>query len=105
MGQPLKLFESYLKDSKQYTSINDCMSNTLLIYVGVPQCSVLGPLLFLIYINDLPLASNLLTKLFADDTCLAFSAANISDLQITINLELKKIQNWLTGNKLSLNYK
>ena len=89
----------------QYTLINDCMSNMLLIDVGFPQGSVLGPLLFLIYINDLPLASNLLTKLFADDTFLVFSAANISDLQITINLELKKIQNWLTGNKLSLNYK
>ena len=103
-GSAYLLFESYLKNRKQFVNINGSHSTELLLEIGVPQGSVLGPLLFLLYINDLPLASQLLTKLFADDTVLIFSADNLNDLQILINNELRAIHQWMTSNKLSLNY-
>ena len=80
-------------DLKNYVSI-----------LGWPQGSVLGPLLFILHINDLPYASSLLTKLYADDTCLIFSTKTVDELQITINSEMNKIQNWMFSNKLSINY-
>ena len=70
----------------------------------VPQGSSLGPLLFLMYINDLPSASEFSTSLFADDTCLNMSDANLESLQSRVNCELNKINNWFSRNKLSLNY-
>ena len=71
---------------------------------GVPQGSVLGPLLFLIFINDIPYASDLGTWLFADDTALVLSALNIALLQEKMNIEVDKIQDWLLANKLSVHY-
>ena len=104
-GIPLNLLKSYLSNRKQYTFVNGSKSTELLIDIGVPQGSVLGPLLFLLYINDLPNASLLLTRLFADDTCLLFSAKTIDELQIVINREMRKIEHWMSCNKLSINYK
>ena len=73
---------------------------------GVPQGSVLGPLLFLIYINDISKCSDILAMiLFADDTNLFFSHKNMDTLQETMNNELEKITTWLCTNKLSLNIK
>ena len=66
--------------------------------------SCLGPLIFLIYINDLPNVTKCHTTLFADDTNLHLSNENITTLQTEINKELKKIDNWMKCNKLSLNY-
>jgi hypothetical protein len=103
-GVPLELFKSYLSNRKQYTYVNGSKSRESSIDIGVPQGSVLGPLLFLLYINDLPYVTSLLTKLFADDTCLVFSAANIDELQIVINREMRLIHNWMVSNKLSINY-
>ena len=103
-GEPLELLKNYLTNRKQYTLVNGCMSQELNIDIGVPQGSVLGPLLFLLYINDLPLVSNVVTKMFADDTCLIFSASDLGELQIIINREIKKIDDWMASNKLTLNY-
>ena len=104
-GVALQLFKSYLTNRKHCTKIDGVLSDLLDIEMGVPQGSTLGPLLFLLYINDLPGASSLVTKLFADDTCLLFSADSISDLQIIANLEMYKIENWMASNKLTLNHK
>ena len=80
-GNIHKLISSYLSGRKQYTNVKGVMSDLALILWGVPQGSVLGPLLFLIFINDLPNASELCSWLFADDTALALSAKNISHLE------------------------
>ena len=74
------------------------------IRCGVPQGSILGPLLFLLYVNNLYLASNILEPImFADDTNLFYSHKNIKTLFNTVNLELKKLNEWFKANKLSLN--
>ena len=86
-----------------YKSVN---SDTLVVSCGVPQGSVLGPLLFLIYVNDISQSSSLLSfLLFADDTNLFFSHKDIKILGKTVNEELCKVANWLACNKLSLNVK
>ena len=103
-GIALKLFTSYLTNRYQQTSVDGCFSILELIEWGVPQGSVLGPLLFLIFINDLPLTSNLATWLFADDTVLVHSDSNLENLMTKMNQEVDKIQTWLLANKLSVHY-
>ena len=72
---------------------------------GIPQASSLGPVLFLIYINDLPNCSNALTfRIFADDTNVFASARNLKDLEEIVNSELKKVKIWCDVNRLSINF-
>ena len=103
-GVALELFRSYLSNRKQVTGIGDCVSILDLIEWGVPQGSVLGPLLFLIFINDIPCASELLTWLFADDTALMLSAPNLQALQTDMNEQVAKVHTWLLANQLSVHY-
>ena len=75
-----------------------------LITCGVPQGSILGPLLFLLYINDIASVSSiLLSTLFADDTTLFYSSKNLQELSDVVNNELSKMIEWLNANRLSLN--
>ena len=103
-GNILKWFESYLKDRKQYVFYNGVSSDIKTINCGVPQGSVLGPLLFLIYINDLPnISDKLQFFLFADDTNIYYESKDLKILEKTVNEELKKLSLWLNINRLALN--
>ena len=98
------MFESYLTNRQQLTKVDGFPSILDLIEWGVSQGRVLGPLLFLIFINDIPLASHLLTLLFADDTALVGSANNLTQLQKVMNEQVELVQTWLLANKLSVHY-
>ena len=107
-GNNLKWFHSYLPNRKQCIEFqNDDKkekTNSLTIKCGVPQGSILGPLLFIVYVNDLYRASNILKPImFADDTNLFCSGKHIKTLFQTANIELEKIAIWFQANKLSLN--
>ena len=103
-GPPLLLINSFLRNRCQSTIVNSVRSSSKIIKSGVPQGSSLGPLLFLLYINDLPLCTNLKVTLFADDACLSFSDVNPVFLEKTVNTELVKVSDWLNSNKLFINY-
>lgn len=108
-GQSLKLIKSYLTNRKQKVKLTDengtdVFSELSSITCGVPQGSVLGPLLFLIYVNDLQNASNLFHAItFADDTNLFMAAPCMVTLCDSVNTELKNIKTWLDSNRLCLN--
>ena len=100
----LKWFESYLEDRSQKCYINGHLSNASPVTCGVPQGSILGPLLFLVYINDLPNCLNVASpRMFADDTSISVAAEKLVDLENTINSELNNLNCWLKANRLSLN--
>ena len=101
-GQSNNLIESFLQKS-QYVFFNDTKSEILPNNIGVPQGSILGPLLFLIYINDVPNAVNGSVTLFADDTCLMVQKSTLPDLQISLNFESSRLYNWCRANKLTVN--
>jgi hypothetical protein len=107
-GKALSLIENYLTDRRQYVQINETKSSLLPIVTGVPQGSILGPLLFIIYINDISQSSEYFQFInYADDTTLFIALNSISNNYISdalhINNEIKKITIWLKVNKLSLN--
>ena len=103
----LKLFQDYLQNRTQYVSYDKTNSDMYRISTGVPQESILGPLLFIIYINDLCNASKLFKMIiYADDTTL-YSTLEVFGNYISknLNLELTKVADWLKLNKLSINIK
>ena len=103
-GVILDLFRSYLSNRVQYVVIDGVPSETKCLKCGVPQGSILGPLLFLIYMNDLCHTSDFFKYiLFADDTSIFMSHKDPYALQLIANKELTKISEWLYMNKLSIN--
>ena len=100
-----KWFSSYLSNRSQFVSLGQMESGPQQILCGVPQLgSVLGPLLFLLYVNDLHKCSNLLDfHLFADDTNIFLQDQHLKSLELKINEELDKVNQWLQSNRLSLN--
>ena len=116
-GSALRWFTSYLSNLQRFVDISGSKSDILPLSTGVPQGSILGPLLFIIYMNDISVAcSNFKAILYADDTNLISSLCsfntnvypcdvNPNDISNNINVELKAIQEWLLINKLSLNIK
>ena len=101
-----KWFSSYLEDRTQTTQIGSLISPEENIAFGVPQGSVSGPLLFLIYVNGIQECSEKLKFfLFADDTNIVYADNNLKSLDDIVNLELRKLCDWLTTNKLTLNIK
>ncbi len=112
-GTALQLFQNYLTDRKQFVELDDIKSDTLVLKTGVPQGSILGPLLFIIYINDIAHASQIFDFIiYADDTTLSGAlkiiikdSKNKQSIETVINNELEKISDWLKTNKLSLNVK
>jgi len=95
---------SYLSNRQQYVQIKSYKSSLLLITCGVPQGSILGPLLFIIYINDIVNVSTLINLImFADDTNIFFTDSTLNGLENKTNEELNKISIWFKLNKLSLN--
>ncbi len=104
-GNTLKLLQSYLSNRKQYIKCKNIESLMMDVVCGVPQGSVLGPLLFIIFINDIFDCSNFDAVLFADDAALIIQAHNLKKLSKMINVEAKSFLTLLNTNKLTLNYK
>ena len=105
-GNALQWFRHYLTDRQQFVYVHSTKSSLQQLTCGVPQGSILGPLLFLLYINDITHVSTILSYIiFADDTNLLLSHPDFHELQNTTNTELAKLSNWFKANKLSLNIK
>ena len=105
-GTALDMFKSYLSNRYQYVVYNDVQSEHKNITCGVPQGSILGPLLFLLYINDLAVVSTkLFSLLFADDSNMFLTGKDPNELIRIMNSEIVHVVDWLRINKLSLNLK
>jgi len=105
-GNSLNLLKSYLSDRSQFVEFNNITSEPFKIKCGVPQGSILGPLMFIIYINDLPNTTNSFSPIiYADDTTLLTSLnfTSLNNSYPSLNQELNLISDWLKVNKLSLN--
>ena len=98
----------YPTDFKPFpaVSLDNDLSSPLAVLSGVPQGSILGPVLFTLYINDLPSCVDVCkVMMYADDTVIFFSAPLISEIELQLNLELINLSEWLSTNKLILNLK
>jgi len=103
-GIVLEWFKNYLNGREQFVFYNSCESQLKNIICGVPQGSILGPLLFILYVNDVTNTSNVLDFImFADDTTILYSHENIESKINLINKELEEVSNWFKANKLSVN--
>ena len=97
----LNLLTDFIKDRKYFVCVNGLKSDIITSNIGVPQGSTLGPLLFLIYINDMKNCSDLLKFIqFADDTTLLFRSKNIEQLNSILEKECNKVITWLSANRL-----
>ena len=103
-GLAYALIENYLTSRNQFVTFSNSSSSTKPINIGVPQGSILGPLLFLIYINDLPNAIDSTPHLFADGTCLILRQSSLSALEKVCSDELIQLKDWCDTNKIQTNH-
>ena len=105
-GIPLRWFQSYLHNRYQYTVFNEYSSGRSLVKNGVPQGSILGPLLFVLYVNDIIKSSDKFEfTMYADDTTLFYTQPNVLDLEHNVNFDLCKVSKWFKANRLLINKK
>lgn len=103
-GNSNSWFKSYLYGRNQKCFVNGYLSHNRSLSCGIPQGTILGPLLFLLYINDLPnCLSHSEPRMYADDTHLTFSSNNINSINYHLNQDLSSVNEWLIANKLTLN--
>ena len=100
----LKWFKAYLENRQQSVHIGGIISPSTSVTRGVPQGSILGPLLFLVYINDMPEAVKCKLILYADDSALLVAGKNCAIIQQRLSSELESIWEWLIDNTLSLDF-
>ena len=103
-GLTLKLFQSYLTNRTQICKVDKTMSNTRTVKCGIPQGSNLGPLLFLLHINDLPTClTSSSTSMFDNDTNISTQGTTEYEIHERLNVDLENVHQWLVENKLTLN--
>ena len=103
-GKFLDYLMSFMKDREYFVYVNGFKSSTEIVNIGVPQGSTLGPLLFLIYVNDMKYCSNILKFIqFANDTTLLYTHSDILELNRILEIEATKVIKWLSANKLIIN--
>ena len=103
-GHCLQWFNSYLTDRKFHVRVGSSLSDEQTLNIGIPQGSILGPILFIIYNNDLPrISSRLTTTLFADDTNFSLTHKDYDSMVGLMNTELSKIHDWTVANRLTIN--
>ena len=100
----VKWFQSYLSNRKFMVNLENFFSEVSSISCGVPQGSILGPLLFLIYVNDMPMAVKCDLFLYADDACLVFQSQNVKDIEKQLNEDFANIFDWFVDNKLGIHF-
>ncbi len=100
----LKWFQSYLDHISQCTVFKGKVSETSTITCGVPQCSILGPLFFILFINDLPLhIENSDCDMYADDTSVTSTATTVKDLEKRLSEDMTSVSEWCTDNRMLAN--
>jgi hypothetical protein len=102
-GTALNWFKSYLANRSQRVDMNGNLSNSRNIKISILQGSILGPILFLCYINDLHTVTSLLTLMYADDTFTLDAGEDLNNLIQHVNNEINKIAVWFRANKLAVN--
>ena len=100
----VKWFQSYISNRKFIVNLENSLSEVSSISCGVPQGSILGPLLFLIYVDDMPMAVKCDLFLYVDDTCLVFQSKNVKDIEKQLNEDFANICDWFVDNKLSIHF-
>ena len=102
--QVINWFSSYLSNRTFYVAIGNTLSKPGDLLCGVPQGSILGPLLFLLYVNDMQQAIDCDLFLYADDSCLVFQHKNVKDIEDKLNSNLSNLCDWFVDNKLSIHF-